>query len=253
MSIPVVSQPLEFIPPIQKWSPPPRAVRVPSDGIDLWKIRLDPALYDLEGIFQCLPADEKARAARLQSDFTRSRFLIGRYALRSIIGVYTSTTAMEVPFEYGDRGKPRLPSSFGGPYFNLSHSGDIAVLAVTGIDDVGIDIEQIRKVGQLDRIAERFFKQADAAHLKTLRIHEALPLFFSLWTGLEARHKVLGHGVFNPETTLATNDADSFPALPLVPEEGYIGAISMCRQIPPRHLWNSYEFTKIFPFHAEKE
>ncbi len=91
-----------------------------------------------------LSSDEQARAARFRFDADRTRWIRARTALRVILSGCTGSPPHEICFELGRHGKPALAG--GGPLeFNLSHSGDWAMVAVAQGVPVGIDIERIRE------------------------------------------------------------------------------------------------------------
>lgn len=94
-----------------------------------------------------------------------------RWALREILGRYLGLPADELRFETNRHGKPRLASPAGGPSFNLSHSGSLALVAVAG-REVGVDVERIRTKRPVD--------------------------FYRRWADREARVKCLGTGLTGP-------------------------------------------------------
>ena len=98
-----------------------------------------------------------------------------------------------IRFGYGDRGKPTLSHCASAPFFNLSHSGDFAALAVARCGDVGIDVEQIRPVGS--EIAQRFFTDGEKAILARLSGSEWRQAFYRCWTRKEAVLKANGKGL----------------------------------------------------------
>ena len=112
-------------------------------------------------------------------------------ALRAILGQYTGAP---LDFATGEYGKPYLPAD---PHlhFNLSHSHQLALVAVSRDVEVGVDVEWFRPLPACLAIAERFFPPAELAALM-----DALPAdrereFFRLWTRIEARLKARGVGL----------------------------------------------------------
>src|SRR5262249_38435202 len=92
---------------------------------------------------QLLSPQERARADRFRFEKDRNAFTIARGLLRIILGSYLQTTPSAIEFTYGSRGKPSVVSA--RPIqFNLSHSGDLAVYAITEGYEVGADVEYIR-------------------------------------------------------------------------------------------------------------
>jgi 4'-phosphopantetheinyl transferase len=112
-----------------------------------------------------------------------------------VLARYLDRAPATLRFDYGPRGKPLLP---GTPLsFNLSHSADRALLAVTREARLGVDIERIRPVDH-ERIARRFFAPAEAARLAALPERRRAAAFFAGWTRKEAFMKAVGEGLSLP-------------------------------------------------------
>ena len=103
---------------------------------DIWRVCLE----SCEGSVGMLDTGELARLRRMRSASKRREFLVGRSALRQVPGTAARRRPGDVAFAYGEHGKPRLVA--GGPHFNLSHSGDVALIAVSLSGPVGVDVEQ---------------------------------------------------------------------------------------------------------------
>ena len=89
---------------------------------------------------------------------------------------------------YGEHGKPEVE----GICFNLSHSQDMVVCAVSGMP-VGCDIE---KIGELkEGIAERFFTKNEVKYLERFQGNEKRDEFYRLWTMKESYMKMTGEGM----------------------------------------------------------
>lgn len=132
---------------------------------------------------------------RFRSPVHGRRFAASRHALRSILAAYSGVAATDLRFEYGRYGKPALP---GIPFdFNLSHTGDLALLAVSAAGPVGVDVEQIRPSSSLERLACRVLAPAEREQLFRLPESERPRAFFLAWTRKEALVKMLGEGVFS--------------------------------------------------------
>ncbi|NET10505.1 MAG: 4'-phosphopantetheinyl transferase superfamily protein, partial [Symploca sp. SIO2B6] len=109
-----------------------------------------------------------------------------------------------IAFTYSDRGKPAIspltlaqaPSSTAsGVTFNLSHSGEIALYAVSCDRRVGIDIEVLRPMPQALQLAQRFFLKQEYQQLATLPTAQQETAFFRGWTRKEAYLKATGEGL----------------------------------------------------------
>ena len=117
--------------------------------------------------------------------------------------------------------------------FNLSHSGNWALLAVTRSHTIGVDLEVIRPRTNARQIARRVFESTVYRKIKDLPESEFQEAFFAHWTALEARVKCLGKGVF--EALDPTLKAVNFkPAVDLA------AALSMAVDIPPEAEWEKF-------------
>ena len=149
---------------------------------------------------ELLAANEIERADRFYFAKDRTRFAVARGAMRQLLAAYLNLDAREIGFVYGPQGKPDLaaPQSASGLRFNLSHSGEIALLAVARGMELGVDVEQIRSDFASGEIATRFFSPEECAKLATLNADQAVDAFFNCWTRKEAYIKARGEGLFIP-------------------------------------------------------
>ncbi|MBL3599712.1 MAG: 4'-phosphopantetheinyl transferase superfamily protein [gamma proteobacterium endosymbiont of Lamellibrachia anaximandri] len=212
-----------------------RPESAPDPGtLHLWSVDLDRS-----DSRHYLSPDELIRASRFTLDTPKNRFIAGRSALRSILGHYLATPPLSVRLKYGEHGKPELADQAGDIHFNLAHSGHLAILAVSCGSSVGVDVEKIQSRRYMLGIAKRMFSTENFTSLESLSGSARTKLFCHLWTGLEARHKCLGTGLFTP--TLARDD--STPCwVNFIPEPGFCGAISTPKEIPKMKNWTSFKF-----------
>ncbi len=204
------------------------------DTLHLWSIDLDRSDFR-----HYLSQDELTRANRYTLETPKSRFITGRSALRSILGHYLATPPLSVRLKYGEHGKPELADQAGDIHFNLAHSGPLAILAVSCGSPVGVDVERIQSRKYMLGIAKRMFSTENFTLLESLSGSARTRLFCHLWTGLEARHKCLGTGLFT--STLASDD--TIPCwVNFIPEPGFCGAISTPKEIPKTENWTSFKF-----------
>ena len=170
----------------------------PTDHIDIWKVCLDKAKRGCDA--SVLSPDEIARANRFHFDKDRIHFTRCRAALRFVLAGYVAIPSDEIRFEYLKGGKPQVIAGQnpGGMQFNVSHSGNVALVAISGRTRVGVDIEKIR--GDVDDIAlaERFFSIRERNGLRALPDGLRVPGFFACWTRKEAFVKATGEGLSFP-------------------------------------------------------
>ena len=145
---------------------------------------------------------ERMRAMRFRFDRDRIGFMTGRAMLRRILGVYLDLPPVEIPLRTGEHGKPEL-----GPlpdrdalHFNVSHSGDLALYAVTQEGPVGIDVEQMRPVSDLDGVADVVMSPRERAAFAALDESDRPDFFHSTWVRKEAYLKASGDGLMRSPT-----------------------------------------------------
>src|ERR1700682_1053572 len=109
-------------------------------GVELWSVLLDRVGDDWARLYDSLSNDEKLRADRMRFDRDRRRFVVARFALRETLARHLDTPAREVRFRYGPQGKPEI-EGHEGLHFNVSHSRDLAIIAVAPGCRVGVDVE----------------------------------------------------------------------------------------------------------------
>lgn len=147
---------------------------------------------------------ERARADRFHFEVHRDRYVAAHGQLRGLLGRYAGVPPEELRFEQEERGKPRLAAAFtsgmqsGDLFFNLSHSADEGLLAITRVAPLGADIEVQRDLADLETLATSHFTRSEMDELHSLpqaRRHDG---FFAAWTRKEAYVKALGAGLSVP-------------------------------------------------------
>jgi 4'-phosphopantetheinyl transferase len=108
-----------------------------------------------------------------------------------------------VQFAYSSKGKPSLAGPSINPMvdalqFNMSHSHELALCAVSLGKEVGIDVEYLRPMPEAESLAKRFFAESEYALIQALPIKEQAHAFFRLWTAKEAYLKATGQGLGHP-------------------------------------------------------
>jgi 4'-phosphopantetheinyl transferase len=161
--------------------------------VELFAIRLlDEAsfLNKKEQLLEMLPVENRTFFTRFKRTASLQRSLLGEVLLRYILGRKLGIQSITITFRKSDNGKPYLENK--EAYFNLSHSGDWVVMALSD-GEVGIDVEVVRTVNY--RIAERFFSPEEVALLNSKVDNEKLDYFFDLWTLKESFLKFIGTGL----------------------------------------------------------
>jgi 4'-phosphopantetheinyl transferase len=154
-----------------------------------------------------LSEDERARAARFVFDRDRIRYTNARTGLRQVLGACLGIAPAAVRLTYGPRGKPQLVSAAGGIRFNLSHSGDRAIVAVALGAEVGVDIERVRDDLDHAGLAESFFTVRERAEIAARPAPACAAAFFRCWVAKESYLKALGEGLIAPLDALGVDPA----------------------------------------------
>ena len=158
-----------------------------GNTVHIWTISLDETALDLP---ELLSDDEMSRFSRINHHRARTDFLRTRTSLRLILAKYLGCPETDIVFSYNKNGKPELaednPASL---QFNLSHSGNYCLLAVTAESDVGVDIERFQTGRDYAALAERFFSATEHRLLGS-SLDETL--FYRMWVLKEASVKARG-------------------------------------------------------------
>lgn len=183
------------------WLPAPKNLILSSDDVHIWRINLHQSESQLQALQATLSSDEITRAERFYFPEHRQRFMAGRGTLRTILGQYLDIAPKQVEFEYQPRGKPLLAAKFAdqGLLFNLSHSQDLALLGISYQNQIGVDLEYIRTMSDLEGLAKRFFSAREYEYLRLLSPAQQQQIFFRYWTCKEAYLKATGDGLVQLE------------------------------------------------------
>ncbi len=172
-------------------TPPPLTAAV----VHVWRMGLAHPSDAIDALRQTLSADERARMARLREPAARERFAITRGLLRATLAYHLQMSPAEVRFDYLPQGKPVLAHPDPDVQFNLSHSREMILCAVTRTRQVGIDGEFFRQIREIEKFAGRFFSENEQAWLASAPSAEKSRVFFEIWTRKEAYLKACGDGV----------------------------------------------------------
>jgi 4'-phosphopantetheinyl transferase len=172
-------------------APPPPPLGECS--VHVWRIRLDDE--DSEAL-SVLSSDERERAHRFHFDDHRRAFVVAHAAMRRILAWYADVPATSLVFTTGEFGKPAL-ADIPNLQFNLSHSGDFALVAVAQRGAVGVDVERWNAAVDHLNLAEHFFSEGECAALQALATasEQVVAGFFAAWSRKEAYLKASGHGI----------------------------------------------------------
>ena len=210
--------------------------------IDVFLVHLD-RIRDTLALLPLLDDAERRRASRFHFAADSRRFIVSHAALRLILAEYAEVAGPQLIFETNRHGKPALLQD-DKLFFNLSHSGELALCCVTAVGEVGIDIECRRKIDG-EALAQRFFSDDESAALARLPADRREQWFFSCWTRKEAYIKAKGLGLSLPldqfsvqcapdkaaaliSSQYAPEDVPRFSMWDLPVPDGYQAALALC-------------------------
>ena len=223
------------------WTEPPSSLSLDTGTVHVWRIALDQPDERLDRFRRTLEPDELNRASRFHFEKHRRHFIVARGFLRSVVARYLETQPEALRFAYGAYGKPGLASEH-VLRFNLSHSHEVALLAVALDAELGVDVEHIRADFASEEIARRFFSRAEVEVFNALPKEEQVAAFFRCWTRKEAYIKAIGKGLSQPldgfDVTLgpgeeaallraAADDASRWAMSDVDVGPGYAGALAV--------------------------
>ena len=236
-----------------RWAQPPDTLDLQPHQVDVWRIALDLPPASVKALEKHLSADESQRAAHFRFSADRGRYIVAHGCLREILARYLHCQPGQLSFSTNEYGRPSLDDR--KLEFNLSHSGNFALIAVGQEHKVGVDVERIRSDLEQDSIARRFFSANEVAELMALPPDQRDFAFFNCWTRKEAYIKAQGSGLTFPldsfDVSLAPNEpallratrpnpqeADRWALLALDVDPNYAGALVVEGQGLEFRLWD---------------
>jgi 4'-phosphopantetheinyl transferase len=228
------------------WPTAPETFDLGPEDVHVWCASLRQSPRHVDHFLRTLSDDERDRAGRTRHAPARHEFIVVRGLLRTILADYLGVDTRRLAFCCGPTGKPGLvePMSALPLYFNVSHSHELTLIAVTRRGEVGVDVERVRPFANDLDLAERFFSPHEATTLRSLPPELRIEAFFHAWTRKEAFLKASAHGLTygldRVEVTLLRDEPARFVRIDgeenaarrwslhhLTPAAGYVGALAM--------------------------
>lgn len=210
-----------------------------AGDVHVWYGSLDASEPKAARLARVLSEEEDRRARDFIDEAHQRRSIVARATLRMLLARYLGERPSAIRLTRGEHGKPRLADRQAPLYFNVSHSGDLAVYAVTRAGELGVDLEKIRSISNLDALAVRTCSAAELSRFREVRPAERQRHFLQLWTCKEAYLKAVGVGMGvaldRIETCLESRSVDVAPEsrsegarwtlAPLASGNNFVGAI----------------------------
>ncbi len=195
-------------------------VRASRHHVDVWEVAL--GVPASEAASTTLSDSERGHAARLRVG--AGYWVAARAALRDVLGRYLGLAPGKVALDTDPNGKPRLaPGGNTDLRFNLSHSGDIALIAVRLGHEVGVDVEWLRPGVDGAAISREVFTAPERAAMAALATDGAGETFFRAWVRREALAKVTGRGIVSLP---GADDAERYTVRDLDGIPGFAAALA---------------------------
>jgi 4'-phosphopantetheinyl transferase len=231
--------------PHLRWDLPPDDRRLSGADVHVWAASLDVPIEKVSSYKQTLSADEQNRATQFRFDHHRNRFIAGRGILRAILSSYVEVPPIKLQLDYTPLGKPSLA---GFPkdctfQFNLAHSSNLMLIAITRGCSVGVDVEWVQSAAEIENVARHFFSSEETRRLMALPKEERILAFYKIFVRKEAYLKATGTGLsdmirqievsFSPHepTRILSISGDTQAAacwtlMELAPASGFTGAVA---------------------------
>lgn len=196
----------------------PQRIALPDPAIEVWLAPLDIPAHHLEHCLALLSPDEKTRAERMYFERDRRRSAVARAMLRVLLARHVAMAPAEIAFSLGPHGKPYVAAAPEPLHFNVSHSAERAIYAISRNCALGVDIEYTDRDVAHEGIAERFFSAREHAELQRVAPADRKRAFFACWTRKEAVVKATGDGLRLPLDQIeVTVSPDEQPRLISIP------------------------------------
>ena len=211
--------------------------------LHVWAIELNADDRVVAACHSLLSDAEKTRAARFFQDRHRRLYTLSHGSLRTLLGSYLKVPPASIQFRSGPAGKPFLADSNAALQFNVSDSGDLALIGLARGGEIGVDVEYVKRMADMESIARHFFSPEECSDLLSLKEDDRAEAFFRCWTRKEAYLKALGDGLAAPldsfqvtlraneeprllRTALAGGETAHWHMHHLAPAPDYLGAIA---------------------------
>jgi len=169
-------------------------IAIPDAEIELWLARLDPDTNVVSQYANLLSPNERERAQHFYFEHDRRCFIVARGTLRILLGEHLGIDPKAIKFTQTGKGKPLIAGT--SIHFNVSHSHERALIAISDIKPVGVDIEYLHREVDCAALAERYFTSNEYATIQSLPEAQRKHAFLTCWTCKEAVTKASGEGLF---------------------------------------------------------
>ena len=188
-------------------------MQLTTNEIHIWSTNLTMTPASEKDWLPLLSSDEHQRAMRFIFPIHQQRFIAARSILRQILSLYLNIAPQAIIFAYTEYHKPYI-RDYPEIRFNLAHSHEMAVYALTLHHAIGIDIEKIKPTYK-SAVAKRYFSREENRELMQLSNEERVLGFYQLWSKKEAIVKAVGKGLSIPLSSFSVSIRKEFEIIEL--------------------------------------
>jgi 4'-phosphopantetheinyl transferase len=200
---------------------------LPEHEVHLWRLKLEQPEQHVDEFISLLSSEEQRRAAKFRFERDRNRFVVARGVLRTILASYLNYEPDQLELSYGPYGKPYVPHRSYAIQFNLAHSHEVVLYAFALERNVGVDVEQIRELPDVEQMATTYLTEQENAVFKSLPRGRKSRAFFESWTRKEAYLKAIGTGLAQPFTRINPSITFGWSIMSFTPDPDYVAALAI--------------------------
>ena len=218
-------------------------IKLISKTAYIYFINFDISKHEISSLKNYLSEDEIIKASKFRFQKDKNASIITRGALRLLSSEYLNIKPEDISFKYGEYGKPDYDFET-NLKFNVSHSGQVAIIGFVLNDDIGVDVEEIKTDFDVLDIVSNYFSKTEIKSLKKLPKENHTKGFYRCWTRKESFIKAKANGLSFPldsfsvsidsdektellETKWDSTEKESWKLFTFSPQENYIGAVSI--------------------------
>jgi 4'-phosphopantetheinyl transferase len=170
------------------------------EQVHLWTVSFDLPDRKVNELGELLSDEELKKAERFRFLHLKRQYIVFHATLRKILASYLGLNESEIVFIHNDYGKPAVaehinPSNL---QFSMSRSLETGVYAFMLNNEIGIDIERINPLPDMESIVNRHFSINEKNIFDGLDHNEKINWFYTVWTRKEALLKAVGTGLYLP-------------------------------------------------------
>ncbi|MCK4840339.1 MAG: 4'-phosphopantetheinyl transferase superfamily protein [Methylococcales bacterium] len=137
--------------------------------------------------------EEIERAGRFTRTELKNKYIKTRGILRKILAHYLNIEPQKIEIKIGEFGKPYVSNK--SLFFNLSHTANQFVIAVSNVSELGVDMEICRVRKSMTGLVEKCFAEIERDYWHSLADEQKINMFFQFWVKKEAFVKAVGRGI----------------------------------------------------------